>query len=158
MPDVPKSNAKNETADDFIQKEIARTKTNLHCAVNSLGHSALKAANPVPWFKRYPVKASIVTAAALAGGALCIVRAIRKKPEGAREQAGVPVNVYIKKPKSQSKSWGTQLGTALLAALTAKVSEGVRSTISNSLSDEYTGSGRTQTVLVPNPKLRDVDI
>ncbi len=156
MPDEPKCNARNETAADFIQYEIERAKNNLQCAINSLGHSALKAANPVRAFKRHPIKAGIVTATALGGFALCVAYTFRRKNESPAAQ-GPPVNVYVKKTKPKSTGWG-QLGTALVAALTAKATQGVRTTITNSFSDEFHGSGRTKSVITPNPKLRDVEI
>ena len=156
MPDEPKSNAKNETAADFIQSEIERTKNNLQCAINTLGHSALKAANPVRAFKRHPVKAGIVTAAALAGGTLAVALAFSRRNDAPVTQ-GPPVNVYVKKTKPKSTGWG-QLGTALVAALTAKATQGVRTTITNSFSNEFHVPGRTKVAIAPNPKLRDVQI
>jgi hypothetical protein len=156
MPDELKTDAKGDPVADFIQKEIARTKHNLHCAINSLGHSALRAANPVPLIKRHPVKAGIVAVAALAGGALGIVYALRRKADAPCAQ-GPPVNVYVKKPKAQSKGWG-QIGTALVAALTAKATQGIRTTITNSFSDSYQVPARPQPVMRPNTNLRDVEI
>ena len=156
MPDEPKSKARNESAADFIQGEIERTKNNLQCAINTLGHSALKAANPVRAFKRHPVKAGIITALGAAAGTLGVIYALRRKKETVYPP-GPPVNVYVKKPKPKSGGW-TQLGTALVAALSAKATQGVRATIANSFSDEFQASNRTHCRITPNPNLRDVQI
>jgi hypothetical protein len=85
-----------------------------------------------------------------------VVYAFRRKKEHAYSQ-GPPVNVYVKKPKPKSAGW-TQFGTALVAALSAKATEGIRTTITNSFSDEFHASSRAHCGVTPNPKLRDVQI
>lgn len=156
MPDEMKSNATNETASEFIQREIQRARHNLQCAIQGLGRSSLTAANPIPWFRRYPVKCGIATGVLLVGGTLAAVAAMKSKSRVHQQFANVPpVNVYIKKPKAQSKGWGT-VGTALMAALSAKLTESLKATISNSFSEGAVARGKT--VIVPNPQLRDVQI
>lgn len=156
MPDEAKSNAKNETATDFIRKQVDRSKNNLQCAINRLGHDALKIANPVPWFKRYPVTCSIVSGALVGGGALLVGRVIKHRQAPKPRQPAPPVNVYIKKPKAKSKGW-SQLGAALITVLTSKVSENVRATIT----DSFASAGqdeRAKSKIIPNPNLRGVEI
>lgn len=156
MPDEPKSNAKNETAADFMREQIERAKNNLKCTINRLGHDTLSVANPVPWFKRYPVKCSIVTGALVGGGALLVARAVKHRHDSVQHPVAPPVNVYIKKAKPKSKGWG-QIGAALLTILSSRVAEGVRATIADSFSAEFAEQhGKTR--IIPNPNLRGVDI
>lgn len=156
MPDEPKSNVKNETASELIQQEIERAKNNLQCAINRLGHSAVRATNPVPWFKRYPVKCGIATGVLVAGGAVAAVAAFRKKSRSDHRAETPPVNVYVKKPKPQTSGWG-RVGTALVAAISARLAESLKASITSSIS-ERSASPRGKTVIVPNPQLRDVQI
>ena len=157
MPDEPKSNVKNETAGDLIRREIDRARNNLQCAMNQLGRSAIRAANPVPWFKRYPVKCSIATGVLLAGGAVAAIAAFRKKTHTTHLSETHPVHVYVKKPKPQSSGWG-RVVTALLAAVSGKVAESLKTSITSSISEGTARRSRGKTVIVPNPQLRDVQI
>lgn len=157
MPDEPKSAAKNETAADFMGGQVERTKGNLRCTINRLGHDALKVANPVPWFQRYPVKCSIVTGALLGGGALLLARSLRRRHDHRPSPSLPPINVYVKNPKPKSKGWG-QIGAGLMTVLFGQVSESVRATLSDSFAGDTVGADRPKPRIIPNPNLRGVEI
>ena len=158
MRDESTSNVPDESAASFIEHEIGRAKSNLQCAVSKLGQAALRVANPVAWFRRYPVKCSLVTGAVLASGAAAAVLLIRRHKGRDDGQGAQPIQVYVKSTKAKPKGLGAQLVSALIAGLSAKATQAARNAIINAMSSEQLHACRTQTVIVPNPKLRDVQI
>jgi len=157
MPEPPKSNANSETAAVFIQGQIKRTNNNLRCAINTLGITALKAANPVQWFRRYPAKCSIVTGAVIAGSVAGIMLALRRKRNRGSAGDANPVQVYLKSPQN-AHHWSSQLASALLAGIAGKISQGIKARLVESLAGEGAAQNRERTVIIPGTKLRDVEI
>jgi len=116
----------------------------------------LASANPVRWIRRYPVKCGIATSLLIAASAAGVVLALRRKKNRDASGPANPVNVYLKNPQN-SHHWRFQLASALLAGVAGKLSQGIKARFIESLT-EHRAPTRSQTVIVPNPKLRDVEI
>lgn len=142
-----------------MQEQIDRASQNLQCAINQLGHTALAAANPVPWFRRFPVRCSLITGSLVAAGTLVAVRAFRhRKGADHQEDPQRPIHIFVKKPKPQSKGLGAQLATALIGGLSAKLTDSLRAMVADSFASERAVSPDLKRPIIPNPNLRDVEI
>lgn len=100
-----------ETVDQFIANEVRHSTLALRTAVDCCGRSLLRAVNPVRWFKRHPVSASIVAGAGLAGGAIVAVYAYRKRKEPADDHP--QIHVHFDKPAGRQHHLTKRIGSAL---------------------------------------------
>jgi hypothetical protein len=121
----PSDCAHTASAEQFMASEMQRSTSELRTAVGRCSRSFLQAINPVRWFKRHPVSASILAGAGLAGGAAVAVYAYRKRQDPAPDAPNI--HVHFEKPAGSRHELARRVGTALASIAMTQASLWIKS-------------------------------
>lgn len=124
--------SEKETAEAFISKEIERVTCELREAARLCGRSALRAVNPLRWFRRHPGSATLIAGVGVAGGALIAQRAMRYWREPRPDSP--EIHVHFGKTEKNPNALAARLGSVLFSAAITKMSHWVDSRIAMGIS------------------------